>query len=536
MRKILLASAALLGAGSGAALAQYAPVTPPTPGTTYNPAQGQYAAPWFGAPSAQNYNNAWGSIYQGPKVPVLGATPSPGTVVIRLNGKVYAEVDGSWGTVMHTAPGTFGTAGYKLNPIGMDSFFRLYPGIDGMATNGLRYGAAIELRENFYGGDSFGTPAAVPATTLGAAANGTAGFSSTAAVGTNASASGESSSQTVMVRRAFVYIGSDQMGIFRLGQGDGLPGIYDALGLFTVGIWDGGVGNLNNGAIEAVAPSQYLTSWPFLSGNGTEYGNNKIVYLSPSFYGVDVGFEFGPNQGNSFSNSSTSNPLDVGPCNTASANCINVTSGTDSSRWINRWGFGLRFIENVGGAVLQGYGDYTLSGEAKNGAAVLAGPTHLATGAGALKYDGQSFFNGGLAATYMGFTINADVTHGRLNGSNALDPTGGVPMQAELGAISYAVGPFSVGVLGAVEDSQGTAQLVGISQRHEVALAVGGAYKIAPGINLCLEYQYVQKHQGDVNLSSGNIGPATAATIGASGSAGNDIHLNGLTFATIVNW
>ena len=162
--------------------------------------------------------------------------------------------------------------------------------------------------------------------------------------------------------------------------------------------------------------------------------------------------------------------------------------------------------------------------------------THLATGAGALKYDGQRFFNGGLAATYMGFTINADVTHGRLNGSNALDPTGGVPMQAELGSISYAVGPFSVGVLGGIEDSQGTAQLVGISQRHEVALAVGGAYRIAPGINLCLEYQYVQKHQGDVNLSSGNIGPATAATIGASGSAGNDIHLNGLTFATIVNW
>ena len=33
--------------------------------------------------------------------------------------------------------------GAKLNPIGMASYMRLYPGVDGMATNGLRYGAQI---------------------------------------------------------------------------------------------------------------------------------------------------------------------------------------------------------------------------------------------------------------------------------------------------------------------------------------------------------------------------------------------------------
>ena len=522
MRKILLASAAILGASGAGAFAQAPP----------NPSQGQYAAPLLGGPSAQNNLNAFGTA-----VPGAALAPAPGTVVIRLNGKVYAGMDLDYGTGMQSAAGTLtnGVAtnvGYKLNPIGFDSFLRLYPGIDGMATNGLRYGAAAEIRENFEGGNTFTSSTAANATGAPTVTNPIG----TALAGTNSSASGVSSSQTLFVRRAFTYIGSDQLGIIRLGQQDGLISIYDATGVFTVGSWDGGIGNILNSGAQAATPNQYLISWGWLSGNGVEYADNKVVYLSPSFYGIDIGFEYGPNQGNSFSNSATSDPYAVGPCNTASANCINVTSGTDSSRWVNRFGFGLRFIENVGGAVLQGYGDFTLSGEAKNGAAVLAGPTHLATGAGALKYDGQRFFNGGLAATYMGFTINADVTHGRLNGSNALDPTGGVPMQAELGSISYAVGPFSVGVLGGIEDSQGTAQLVGISQRHEVALAVGGAYRIAPGINLCLEYQYVQKHQGDVNLSSGNIGPATAATIGASGSAGNDIHLNGLTFATIVNW
>ncbi|HEX3996085.1 MAG TPA: hypothetical protein VHX39_33355 [Acetobacteraceae bacterium] len=525
MRKILLASAALLGASSGGAFAQLAPTTPPAPSTAYNQSQGHYAAPWFGAPSAQNYNNSFGSTFGGAKVPVLGAQPSPGTVVIRLNGKVYAEVSAAWGTVLHTAPGTFGSAGYKLNPVGMESFFRLYPGIDGMATNGLRYGAAVELRENFMGGDSFGTPAAVPAT----AATGTAGFSTTAAIGTATSASGNSSGQTVYVRRAFVYMGADQVGIVRLGQQDGLVGIYDMLGKFTTGIWDGGIGNLNNSANQGSTPSQYLISWPFMSGNGTEYGDNKIVYLSPSLYGVDVGFEYGPNMGNSFSQSVTSDAYAPGTCTVASANCINLASGQDGSRWINRWTFGARFIEEFAGADVEGYGLYVVSGHENNTAAggqILAGPKNISAGTGNLLYDGLNFFNGGLQATWNGITANVDVTYGRENGSNAMVPKGGVSMHGQLFGLSYFSGPWSFGADAAIIDSQGTAQLTHTSQRHEFATAVGGAYRIAPGIVMCLEYMYEQKHQGDFNFDSNSVGSPI----------GNDIHIQGVVFATIVNW
>ena len=31
----------------------------------------------------------------------------------------------------------------------MGTYFRLYPGVDAMAANGLRYGAQAEIRENF---------------------------------------------------------------------------------------------------------------------------------------------------------------------------------------------------------------------------------------------------------------------------------------------------------------------------------------------------------------------------------------------------
>jgi hypothetical protein len=50
MRKLLMASAAILGATSGLAFAQ----------TASNPSQGQLAAPYGAGPAANNNNNAWG--------------------------------------------------------------------------------------------------------------------------------------------------------------------------------------------------------------------------------------------------------------------------------------------------------------------------------------------------------------------------------------------------------------------------------------------------------------------------------------------
>jgi predicted porin len=143
-----------------------------------------------------------------------------------------------------------------------------------------------------------------------------------------------------------------------------------------------------------------------------------------------------------------------------------------------------------------------------------------------LKYDGESLFNGGLAFTYVGLTVSGDVTFGRTNGSNAMDPAGGAAMRAELAGLSYAIGPVSLGTTAAIIDSQGSPQLVHTSQRHEFAIAFGGAYKLAPGINVALEYTYLQRHQGAFNFNTS----ANAV------SSGNDIHGDGLTLATIVNW
>jgi hypothetical protein len=139
MRKFLLASVAALGTGGliGTAVAQQPVVGAPT--------QGQQAFPPVGSPAtgANNNNN-----YQAPQLPGPVANPTPGTIVIHVNGRVKTELQGEWGSLDHTtATATTGPA--KVAPLALDTYMRLYFGADAMATNGLRYGAAIELRENF---------------------------------------------------------------------------------------------------------------------------------------------------------------------------------------------------------------------------------------------------------------------------------------------------------------------------------------------------------------------------------------------------
>jgi len=500
MRKTLLASAAILGTASGAWAQMEAQ-------PSVFQSQGMMAMPWAGGPAPNNNNNALGiAVPGGVKV------PTPGTVVIRLNGRVYAEGDLSYSSLAHIPAGTYGagTPAFKLNPVGMASFFRLYPGIDGMATNGLRYGAGVEIRQNVMGGNTFG-----PATVAG---------SQLQTTGAASSASGNSSSETLFVRRAFTYIGSDQMGIVRVGMADGLVSLFDYTGVFTAGSWDGGIGNILNSGVQAVTPNNYLLTWAFLSGNGVEYDSVKVVYLSPQFFGVDFGLEYDPSQGNNFSNSVTSSPYQTGACLSASADCIAVSSGNDPSRWINRVAAGLRYQGSFAGLDVKAYAVY-----------ITSGSEHAP--ATAQRFNPLNEFNGGIALSYMGVTVNADATSGKTNGSNALQPSGGAPERGVLAAISYANGPISFGAIGGIVDSQGSNAMIpssfvgsagfGATQRHEAAFAIGGAYKIAPGFTLAAEYQYVQKHQSGFNFATG---------VATGLKPYNDIKTQGIQVATIVSW
>jgi hypothetical protein len=518
------------------------------------PSQGMFALPWAQGPTANNNNNAYGmpSTYSGGAAQGKNAVPTPGTVVIRLNGKVEVDMDAFWttGNKVQTSDGKT----YKLNPIAFGSFMRLYPGIDGMATNGLRYGASIELRQNFMSGNTFAftgntaTIAAVPATvtpggnTVGSAA---------------ASASGNSSAQTVFVRRAFTYLAADNIGIVRFGTTDGVIGLFDP-GIFSSQTWDAGVGQFNGGMIQAMAPGAGVgIPFVWLAQGGAEYDNVKIVYMSPQFFGLDFGVQYAPSMGNGYTNSVTGSPYQGTTCNAAgsiqttgatpatsqsTSGCIGTTSGNDATRWYNQVAVGARWQGSFGPVDLGVYGVYETAGKEQfsgTPAAPVGGLFPVGAAAGSFRYDNLSFVS---AATYAtlntglgSFTWAFDYIGGALNGQLAMRPTGGVPEQAFLTGLVYKNGPLTLGAEVGLVNSQGAAQLTGNSQRREFEVAFGGNYNLAPGLYLVAEYQYEQRHQGGFDFTGGCVSGA-ANCLSTVRGASRDGRGQGILFSTVVNW
>jgi predicted porin len=518
MRKHLLASVALLGATVGLAHAQ-APASP---------SQGQLVAPYGAGPASNNNNNAWGiantpsgSAAAGPLSTIYPpntiAVPAPGTIVIRLNGRVEADVSANFTSVDRSVSATGAPTGFKVNPVGVSSYMRLYPGFDGTAANGVRYGAAIELRENFPSG-----------TVSGPGTNGTT------AAGPSATSSGE----TVFVRRAFTYLASDKVGLVRIGQADGVLGLFDNC-IFTSQCWDAGITDVNGGVSQTTGPQGALgVPFVWLDGSGAEYGNNKIVYLSPQFFGFDFGVQYAPNMGNSNQNAG----FGVG-CNQAGPTCINVSSGNDPTRWINQVGAGLRFQQVFGSVDVKAYGFYETAGkeqlttspfstvEQARVGTVINGVT---SGVGTLRYDNLNFYKAGVAVTAANVTLSADYIGGAVNGALAMRPTGGAPTNAVLGGITYTTGPFTLGAQLGLIDTQGDARLTGISQRHEYEVAFGGTYKLAPGVQLVGEYLYTHRHQGGFDFATNTLGqPGSSATAGTST---RDAQGQGFAFSTVLTW
>src|SRR3954468_3189353 len=101
MGKTFLAAAAFCCASTQLAYSQNTPA---------NPSQGQLAAPYGAGPATNNNNNAWGiantpsgSDAAGPfstiYAPNTLAVPAPGTIVIRLNGRVEVDMSANFTSV-----------------------------------------------------------------------------------------------------------------------------------------------------------------------------------------------------------------------------------------------------------------------------------------------------------------------------------------------------------------------------------------------------------------------------------------------------
>jgi predicted porin len=93
--------------------------------------------------------------------------------------------------------------------------------------------------------------------------------------------------------------------------------------------------------------------------------------------------------------------------------------------------------------------------------------------------------------------------------------------------LTYAKGPIILAATFGVIDTQGEARLTGVSQRHEYETALGGTYRLAPGLQLVAEYQYAHRHQGGFDFNQG--------APGLNGRT-RDAQYQGVTFATVLTW
>jgi hypothetical protein len=552
MRKFLLASVATLGTGglTGAALAQSppgapvpAPLSAPAPisGPIGAPTQGQQAWPAAPAPTAYVNNN---NNYQAPALPGALANPTPGTIVVHFNGKVEVDAWGLWSSVDNhlvtatatptignatTLPastslagilGNNGTGSVKLQPQSIASFARLYAGGDGMATNGLRYGAAIEIRQNFTGQISN---------------SGSSG------------ASGYSSLETLYVRRAFTYVAGDNWGIVRAGQADGLIGIFDN-GVTTFQFLP--TGNLNGGDLQTM-PQNAAPSFVFMGQAGNEYANAKAVYLSPQIAGFDFGFQYAPNTSNGFglggsnlalNGSITGSGTGTGlSCAVANSGCPSLSSGPgiqDGSRALNQTAAGVRYQGAFGGLGVLAYGVYMISQAADYTGLKTPAILGTTTTPGSKfngTYNGLGIGSGGVALTYAGFTAGGNVIGGKMNGQMGLQPSGGAPLLGVLAGVKYVYGPFTAGIVGEEYWEQGTVQLSGLSQRRARGIDAGISYAVAPGYVVYGEYLWNDQTQNGNNFLTGAVGTG-AAGVANGANFNNNIRAQGFLIGNVVNF
>lgn len=472
----------------------------------------------------QAISNANGSIYyngatnQTSSLPFLGNTVAVATVggsptvlpqffgsAAQATAMGYRPATTAAGpqnvVVVPNQPGVNKNANYQLS-----SFFRLYPGFDGIAANGLMYGAGVEIRAdgNWPSGN-----------------------------GQNASISADSARQGLMyLRKYWGYAGTPTLGMLRFGQTDGPSS------LFMVGnnenFGDGGL----NGAGYGYLPVQLWYYWPFADGGGN-YGTQKIVYLSPVFAGFDFGASFAPSsngaigaaatQGCNAPNAGLANSWPAGP-GIAGAGCINLSS-TNTSDYLrprNIYDVAARYRGLFGPIGFAAYLNYMGSGTVAD---TVATPHP--------QVDGYSIGMGGAQVTYGGLTIGAMARGGRVNGVGLWStvPKGAAPeVDVEFGG-SYTYGPFvvgthilrswSAGASGPAYNPNGlaTGAVPSVGQRRETGLAVGGTYSVAPGFALNLTYEWSERFNNGYDFmslqSSYPVSPVNNLGCGPSGNAGS---------------
>ena len=476
MRKLLLATVAALGASMGVATYADAQIVDDTDGQSY---------------------------------------PTPGTVTVRLNGRFrfYAGVydaNSSRAVTSTAASSTASTSAAsaatntenaginKISNYGFINYMRLYPGFDGVAANGLKYGASIELRTDnntAAGGGVFGSPSSLD------------------------------QRNDPYVRREWGYLGTDRFGTLRLGDSDQPSSLY-----LTGNFENFDDGGLNGDLPAGFLPGNIVINWPF-GDVGNNYATMKAVYLSPQFYGFDFGLSYEPTTQTANGDSTGCAPspnfgqiVSAGQ-GVATPGCDNLssTSTADYARRKNTFEALLRYRGTFGPIGVATTVSYDGSNRVLDSGVGQNTATLTFPNAKHSPLRDLSLGDFGLAVTYGGLTVGGNFQYGQYNvpaggGYGGLLAAGQSNSQALIVGASYTIGPVIFGAHYLRSFSEGDQQtatnatIFGVpipttavhgGQRYEEGVAAGATYSLAPGIALYASGVWQERRQNGFNFLTG---------------------------------
>jgi hypothetical protein len=428
----------------------------------------------------------------------IGAqTPQPGNIVVHFDGRFAFTANGYFDQKANFSPTSAQALGNpagseKLQVVGFTSNTRLQPGFDGVAANGLQYGAYVELRDdqktnNIAG--NYSTTASTPASL-----NSTA---FTAYTGTTNSDLQQRTRGTFYIYSDFGYIGS-KFGILKMGQQSTSSAMFltGTMENFADGGWHG----------TQTTASQLLTGWGFVD-NSISAGRDSIQYISPQIYGFDFSATYAPNE-NSESQWSGCTLGTAGP------GCNELTTSTDP----NSWGRTVNWID----VAARYRGSFGPLGVAIEGGGIYAGTVKPGYGSAAAtpynRYKPLEEYIGGAQVSYGGLLVGAHIEGGNGDYQQQPELKGAKPAIGYIGGASYTIGALT---FGAQYQYYLNSQHISSSYVHDQTAQgpfVGAQYILAPGLLLYAGYIWSQLHQIGYNFVT-----ASAAT-----SAATLVHNNGL--------
>jgi hypothetical protein len=395
--------------------------------------------------------------------------PAPGTIVVHLNGLLNDQIN-DIGSSINTVNG------YKLNPIGMSGFLRLYPGFDGTTEGGLQYGVASELRTAF----------------------------TNAGQGIHEGGGGV---ESLVIRRAYAYVGTKEAGYVRFGQTDGTWDLLTTGEYYNYG--DGNEFN-SDGGVGAATPGNAEPKGLF-SVSGALYTTNKIVYLSPDIAGFQVGFDFEPNS-NGFKEGET--------CGLPGVNCATLASapgGAGNARRKNTLGAAAEYTGKAGALGYKVSAAYLMASPIGNSSgSALETIVSPQTGARTPEtiYKGLRVDQFSAQVTYGGFLLGANFKSGQVNnGYTFILPGQRDALFYEVTGV-YTMGPATIGAQYFNNQAAGAYLPGNGAGRTEMdyGFDVGANYALSPHFGVYATYLYGHRHQHGVNLA--DTGEATGKGIG----------------------